>query len=559
MSKLFGIDLGTTYSVIATTDDNDMPIVITNTPDEDQKLASAVYFEPGGNIVVGTCAKDGMNEPDRVIQFVKREIGKDDKEWTFDGEKYNPITISSLILKKMKDYAEQQGYEVKDVVITCPAYFGNEELLATRQAGEIAGFNVLDIVREPTAAAVNYCARAFKEEKKLLVYDLGGGTFDVSLIDFSENENGKYIIKVKSTEGNDRLGGKDWDERLFEYACDKYSDEMGMDVDEIEDEPKTLAKASIEEIKKKLSSKEKNYVYFGPDRIELQREEFEERTHDLVAQTMLIVDKLIDENKDFLPNGASDIDIVLLVGGSTRMPMISEAVKEKFGAEKVMVEDPDLAVAKGAALYAKITEETTPPVPSPDDEDGSKGSDSTPPTGGEDGSKGQGTSPIGIVNVLSKAFGIRALGSGSDNKYLYHFVYKDETSPIEVTRTEFGTAVDNQPKLIIPIYESKAKDKDTQSEILLEANGEMQETDPVLEVKEIGQVELEIPSGKPKGYKVNITFKCSAGNLEVIAEDPETGKTVKSEIQAKNLMSKSEVEAAKDAMQNTNISSEPSA
>lgn len=549
MSKLFGIDLGTTYSVIATTDDNDMPVVITNTPDDDQKLASAVYFEPGGNIVVGTCAKDGMNEPDRVIQFVKREIGKDDKEWTFDGEKYNPITISSLILKKMKDYAEEQGYEVKDVVITCPAYFGNEELLATRQAGEIAGFNVLDIIREPTAAAVNYCARAFKEEKKLLVYDLGGGTFDVSLIDFSENENGNYIIKVKSTDGNDRLGGKDWDERLFEYACDKYSDEQGTDVDEIEDDLKTLVKASMEEVKKKLSSKEKNHVYFGSDKIELQREEFEERTHDLVAKTMLIVDKLIDENKDFLPNGASDIDIVLLVGGSTRMPMISEAVKEKFGAEKVMVEDPDLAVAKGAALYAKITEETdipaSTPVPVPD--------------GGDNGNGPDGTNTVRVEDVLSKAFGIRAFGSGSDNKYLYHFVYKDETSPIEVTRTEFGTVVDNQPKLIIPIYESKAKDKDTQSEILLEANGEMQETDPVLEVKEIGQVELEIPSGKPKGYKVNITFKCSAGNLEVIAEDPETGKTVKSEIQAKNLMSKSEVEAAKDAMQNTNISSEPSA
>ena len=552
MSKLFGIDLGTTYSVIATTDDNDMPVVITNTPDDDQKLASAVYFEPGGNIVVGTCAKDGMNEPDRVIQFVKREIGKDDKEWTFDGEKYNPITISSLILKKMKDYAEEQGYEVEEVVITCPAYFGNEEVLATRQAGEIAGFKVRDIIREPTAAAVNYCARAFKEEKKLLVYDLGGGTFDVSLIDFSENENGNYIIKVKSTDGNDRLGGKDWDERLFEYACDKYSDEQGTDVDEIEDDLKTLVKASMEEVKKKLSSKEKNHVYFGSDKIELQREEFEERTRDLVAKTMLLVDNLIDENKDFLPNGASDIDIVLLVGGSTRMPMISEAVKEKFGSEKVMVEDPDLAVAKGAALYAKITEEAEMPSASSNTNPNEGDTDIVP-----DYPKGE-SGFLEVGDVLAKAFGIRAFGGGSDKEYLYHFVYKDEPAPIEVTRSEFGTKVDNQSKLIIPIYESKAKDKDTQSEILLEANGAKQEIDPLLEVKNLGKVELEIPSGKPKGYKVNITFKCSAGNLEVIAEDPETGKIVKSEIHAENLMSKSEVEAAKDAMQNTSISSEPS-
>ena len=171
MSMVFGIDLGTTYSAIATLDERGMPEVIENYADSSPLLASAVYFPEDGDPVVGRDAKDQAEiEPDRVIQYIKREIGKNnDNVHTIDGIGYDPITISALILKRMKEYAEEQGYEVNDVVIACPAYFGTEERNATKQAGIIAGFNVLNIINEPTAAALNYCSKEFQKDHGLEV------------------------------------------------------------------------------------------------------------------------------------------------------------------------------------------------------------------------------------------------------------------------------------------------------------------------------------------------------------------------------------------------------
>ena len=230
MAKVYGIDLGTTYSVISTLDDNGMPEIVVNQDEGSNLLASAVYFQEGGDPVVGEVAKNQKDiEPERVVEFVKRYIGKPDAPtYDFDGVTYDPITISSLILKRMKEYANAQGHDVKDVVITCPAYFGNEERAATKQAGLIAGLNVLNIVNEPTAAALNYCCREFKESRKIMVYDLGGGTFDITLFDFSVDANGKALIDIIETGGNDRLGGIDWDARMYDYMCEKYAFENGV-------------------------------------------------------------------------------------------------------------------------------------------------------------------------------------------------------------------------------------------------------------------------------------------------------------------------------------------
>ena len=229
MAKVYGIDLGTTYSVITTLDEHGMPVVIPNQDEGSDLLASAVYFPEGADPVIGEVAKAQADfEADRVIQFVKRFIGKPDAPtYDIDGVQYDPITISALILKRLKAYADAQGEDVQNVVITCPAYFGQNEKAATKQAGIIAGLNVLNIVHEPTAAALNYCMHDFQENRKIMVYDLGGGFFDIALFDFSVDENGKSTIDVIRTGGNDRLGGIDWDDRMFNYMCRKYCEENG--------------------------------------------------------------------------------------------------------------------------------------------------------------------------------------------------------------------------------------------------------------------------------------------------------------------------------------------
>ena len=355
MAKVYGIDLGTTYSVISTLDDNGMPEIIANQDEGSNLCASAVYFQEGGDPVVGEVAKNQKDiEPERVVEFVKRYIGKEDaRTYEFDGVKYDPITISSLILKRMKEYANAQGHDVKDVVITCPAYFGNEERSATKQAGIIAGLNVLNIVNEPTAAALNYCCREFKENRKIMVYDLGGGTFDITLFDFSVDESGKALIDIIKTGGNDRLGGIDWDARMYDYMCEKYAYENGVEQDEMDAELQHKIKAQVEQAKKDLSTLQKKSYTISYDgdrtRIELTREDFEARTQDLVEQTMDFVNQLLSDTG----LSVDGIDVVLLVGGSTRMPMIKAAVESLFPG-KVRVEDPDLAVAKGAALAAAI-------------------------------------------------------------------------------------------------------------------------------------------------------------------------------------------------------------
>jgi molecular chaperone DnaK (HSP70) len=355
MAKVYGIDLGTTYSAIATLDDSGMPEIIENFADSILLLASAVYFPEGGNPVIGKEAKNQVEiEADRVVQYVKREIGKSDAQTrTFDGVDYDPITISSLILKRMREYASEQGHEVVDVVITCPAYFGIEERNATRQAGTIAGLNVLDILNEPTGAALNYCSREFKENRKIMVYDLGGGTFDITLFDFAVDDGGKATIDVIRSGGNDRLGGIDWDARLFDYICELYEDENGVSRDEMDAELRQKIRSSVEDTKialTNMTSKSFTVNYAGDScRLAVTREKFEEITKDLIEQTMDFVHKLLSDTGV----SAEQVDVVLLVGGSTRMPMVKSAVEAVFPG-KVRVEQPDLAVAKGAALAAAV-------------------------------------------------------------------------------------------------------------------------------------------------------------------------------------------------------------
>lgn len=555
MAKVYGIDLGTTYSVISTLDDNGMPEIVVNQDEGSNLLASAVYFQEGGDPVVGEVAKNQKDiEPERVVEFVKRYIGKPDAPtYDFDGVTYDPITISSLILKRMKEYANAQGHDVKDVVITCPAYFGNEERAATKQAGLIAGLNVLNIVNEPTAAALNYCCREFKESRKIMVYDLGGGTFDITLFDFSVDENGKAFIDIIETGGNDRLGGIDWDARMYDYMCEKYAFENGVSQDDMEVELQQKIKAQIEQAKKDLSTLQKKSYTISYDgdrtRIELTREDFESRTQDLVEQTMDFVNHLL-EKTGF---SADHVDVVLLVGGSTKMPMIRAAVEAMFPG-KVRVEDPDLAVAKGAALAAAIEwnerlqtiasgGEVKPEYPTNDGEEPI----SNLPTTAEEAAALMINVPQQVSTVSDKL--TRSLGPAvyvdEEHYMIDNLLFVGDEIPAEAEAV-YGTRTDNQAEIKVKVFENVAADRENKHVLpSIDENGNEQYTDPALKVKMIGEVRLELPPNTLKGTPIRVVFRSSAIGLEVTATNLETDESAKTTITTANTMTSDELDEAR--------------
>jgi molecular chaperone DnaK (HSP70) len=553
MAKVYGIDLGTTYSAIATLDDGGTPVVIENYADSVPLLASAVYFPEGGAPVIGKEAKNQSEvEPDRVVEFVKRQIGKPDAQvWEFNGVKYDPIDISSLILKRMKEYAVEQGHDVNEVVITCPAYFGTEERNATRQAGEIAGLKVLNIVNEPTAAALNYCCREFRENRKIMVYDLGGGTFDITLFDFSVDDTGKASIDILDSGGNDQLGGVDWDKRLFDYISGLYSDENGVNRDEMDVELRQKIRAVVEETKITLSNmpNKKFTVNYGGSatRLEVTREKFEELTRDLVEQTTDYVRQLLSKASILTDN----VDVVLLVGGSTLMPMIKSAVEELFPG-KVRLEQPNLAVAKGAALAAAV--EWNERLREHIEDKSESGFD----TGLRDMTKEE--ARAAIINVpkvfsgdnvikdkLSRSFG-PAIMNEEDQFVIDNLLFIGDESPSEAS-SAYGTRVNNQLFVELPVFENVADDRVNKYVTpCINERDEEQYTDPALKVKKIGMVKLELPQNTPKGSPIEVTFRCSTKGLEVIAMNPKTGQSVEALITSANTKTQEELDEAKERL-----------
>ena len=564
MAKVYGIDLGTTYSVISTLDDNGMPEIVANQDEGSNLLASAVYFQEGGDPVVGEVAKNQKDiEPERVVEFVKRDIGKPDAPtYEFDGVTYDPITISSLILKRMKEYANAQGHDVKDVVITCPAYFGHEERTATKQAGLIAGLNVLNIVNEPTAAALNYCCREFKENRKIMVYDLGGGTFDITLFNFSVDESGKAFIDIIKTGGNDRLGGIDWDARMYDYMCEKYAFENGVSHDDMELELQQKIKAQIEQAKKDLSTLQKKSYTISYDgdrtRIELTREDFESRTQDLVEQTMDFVTHLLDDSGV----SSDNVDVVLLVGGSTKMPMIRTAVEVMFPG-KVRVEDPDLAVAKGAALAAAIEwnerlqtiasgGEVKPEYPASETDEPI----SNLPTTAEEAAALMINVPQQVSTVSDKL--TRSLGPAvyvdEDHYMIDNLLFVGDEIPAEAEAV-YGTRVDNQAEIKVKVFENVATDRENKHvPPSIDENGNEQYTDPSLKVKMIGEVRLELLPHTLKGTPIRVVFRSSAIGLEVTATNLETDESAKTTITTDNTMTADELDEARARFANIKTS-----
>ena len=350
-SGTFGIDLGTTYSAVGFIDDTGRAAVTRNS-EGDSTTPSVVYFENEDNVVVGKVAKESAGlYPDQVVSLIKREMGGRDYQRTFFGIVHTPPSISALILSALaKDAEADTGRKVSDVVITVPAYFGLLEKDATRQAGEIAGLNVIGIVPEPVAAALHYGITGSADGTIFLVYDLGGGTFDISLIKMTEDS-----VEVLAVGGDHRLGGADWDGRLFDYIVEETvaqcGDESLRDDEAMLQELHTLA----EKAKKDLSTAETKTLivrYTGTAaKLTVTRKQFEEMTADLLDETIRIITRTLMDAEQLYPGIRSQISELLLVGGCSRMPAVSERLKNEFDWEPRLV-DPDLAVAKGAALYA---------------------------------------------------------------------------------------------------------------------------------------------------------------------------------------------------------------
>ncbi len=551
MSYVFGIDLGTTYSCVSYLDEYGKPVVLKNS-DGEHTTPSVVMVESENNIIVGNEAKRSLEmEPDKTVQFIKRKMGKDNDTVIVNGNTYHAPEISSMILKKIVNDANEdlrqtgvlaEGEEIKDVVITCPAYFGMNERQATKTAGELAGLNVLNIINEPTAAAISYGVSGHDRSETVLVYDLGGGTFDITVMNISGNE-----ISVICTGGDDQLGGKDWDEVLMEYVTERYEEENGEDLTE---DPETVAAlyVDVETWKKSLTSREKiNISVNGPAgrfREELTREKYEELTEDLLKRTKnLLDDVLATSEKKGYP--VSKIDKVLLVGGSSRMPQVAAMIEKDYHMTPVL-SDPDEAVAKGAAIYANNEKAYSDFVRDEAAKAGKTVEELTEEnlisgemdkkfalTSGTDESN---SVRINITNVLSRTYGIEAL-YGDGKARICNMLMINDKLPATKTDT-FCTNVNGQSGADIKIYESRS----TEEEIEIEGR------------EALTVIHMSFNTAVPAGTPIVMTTALdNSGILHIVAEEQVNHSKLDTTFQLSNQMTEEEMQSAAIRMNAANV------
>ena len=351
-NKILGIDLGTTNSAFAVMEGGD-PEIIVNSEGE-RTTPSVVAFDDGERLVGKPAKNQAVKNPEQTVQSIKRHMGEEDYSVELDGEEYTPEQVSAMILQKIKRDAEEYlGDEIEQAVITVPAYFSDRQRQATKDAGEIAGFEVKRIVNEPTAAAMAY-GLDDESDQTVLVYDLGGGTFDVSILDL-----GGGVYEVKATNGDNDLGGDDWDEAIIDYLADEFAAEHGIDLRDDRQALQRLEDAA-EEAKIELSSRKETTITLpfiattdsGPLDLEekLTRAKFESLTSDLIDRTVEPTEQALSDAE----YDKGDIDEVILVGGSTRMPQVQEKVEGMTGQEPKKNVNPDEAVALGAAIQGGV-------------------------------------------------------------------------------------------------------------------------------------------------------------------------------------------------------------
>lgn len=490
---VYGIDLGTTFSCVAQVDDYDQAVVLQNF--ESENTTPSVVYIDGDEVVVGKEAKAlSAEEPEKTVSFIKRYIGDDgffDKaKGTGFPNNLDPVEISALILKKLvqdANAAAGRPEPVKDVVITCPAYFGTKERLQTKQGGEVAGLNVLAIINEPTAAAIAYGMQV-TEKKTILVYDLGGGTFDVTVIRVEAG-----TICTIATGGDHKLGGKDWDEIIAGYFLLKYNEEHGTDLTlETDKRLKNALLLEAEARKKSLTGKRSANAVVNHNglssRVQVTRELFDQLTESKLLET-------IDKTKEVLEiaakQGFPKIDEVILVGGSSMMPQIKETVDKTFGFD-AKLRDPHESVAKGAAIYA-LNESFAKAT-----KDYDNGAVDEAPRFLAKGTRTR------IINATSKTYGTDVSVSGVPK--VRNLIFANSKLPIKAVET-FITASANQKKVPMKVFESDVTDSD--------ADGVIVESAAVL----LEDRYLSLTGNYPAETPVPVTFEINGeGILSVHAE-----------------------------------------
>ena len=478
MGKVIGIDLGTTNSCVAVKEGDNVTVI--PNPEGQRTTPSVVAFSKDGEILVGQLAKrQAIVNPDRTVISIKRSMGSD-KTVAIDGKNYTPQQISAMILQKLKKDAEEYlGTSITEAVITCPAYFTDAQRQATKDAGTIAGLNVLRIINEPTAACLAYGVNIEKNDNKIMVYDLGGGTFDVSILDVGDG-----VFEVLSTAGDNRLGGDDWDNRIVEWLAAEFKKSDGIDLLKDKMAAQRLREAA-EKAKIELSSMQETTISLpfitadanGPKHLEqkLTRAKFEDLTRDLLERTKTPVRTAL-KDAGLEP---SQIHKILLVGGSTRMPMVQALVKELMGKEPTKGINPDECVAMGAAIQGAIL------------------------SGEQQG--------IVLVDVTPLSLGLETLG-GVFTKII------DKNTAIPVSKSQvFTTAADNQPQVEIHVLQGeRAMASDNVS---------------------LGRFFLDGIKPAPRGIpQIEVTFHIDAnGIVNVTAKDKATGKAQNITIQSSRL------------------------
>ena len=483
MSKVVGIDLGTTNSCIAVQEGDQTTIIANN--EGARTTPSVVAFTKEGERLVGQLAKrQAIVNADRTIMSIKREMGTDYRV-TIDGKKYTPQEISAMILQKLKRDAEDYlGEPVTQAVITVPAYFTDAQRQATKDAGTIAGLEVLRIINEPTAACLAYGENK-KDEHKILVFDLGGGTFDVSILDVGEG-----VFEVLATAGDNRLGGDDWDNRIVEWIVEGFKKSEGIDLKNDSMAMQRLREAA-EKAKIELSNMTETTISLpfitanqtGPKHLEMKltRAKFEEMTADLLDRTIKPTQRALSDSG----LSASEINKILLVGGSTRMPMVQKKIVDLLGKEPTKGINPDECVAAGAAIQGAIL-------------------------------KGD-HKDIVLVDVTPLTLGIETLGG-----VMTKMIERNTAIPAQASQI-FTTAANNQPQVEIAVFQG--------------------ERPMAQDNVKLGQFTLDGIAPAPRGIpQIEVTFNIDTnGILNVSAKDKGTGKEQKITIQSSNL-SKDDIE-----------------
>lgn len=522
MNRVYGIDLGTTYSCIAYVDEFNNPKVIENM-DGQFTTPSVVFFE-GDNIVVGEQAKNYARlSADRVVESIKREMGNDFKV-SIDDKEYRPEEISALILRKLVQDAETQVGPIKDVVITCPAYFNVGEREATKMAGTIAGLNVLEILNEPTAAAIAYGFRT-QEDGTVVIYDLGGGTFDVTVIQI---KNGEY--RVIATDGDRELGGKDWDAKIVNYLIQEWETQNGQEIDPTDLQLQQDLYTAAESLKKSLSQRNEvtQVVRYNnlSAKVMLSREKFEDLTKDLLELTIKRTAHALSEAAE---RGVTGFDKFLLVGGSSKMPRVIERIRQEFGIEPEF-NRPDFAVAEGAAFhgYIKFLQGEVDKIIQEQSVDDQAARDRVASQFGLSPSSVEKLHNVRIINITSHSFGIEVITNDGEKK-LANMIVSGTEVPTSITRSDFGTHLANQANLDVRIHENSNRES-------------------IIDIPEdglLGTAVMELPENLPAGSQVEITFDLdSSGLLNVRAILAHDQREVSTAIQTEHIMTKEQLAEA---------------